>query len=201
MKTDAQMQPWISHFIYSGVPNRRACSLRFFRFSFHPARNFHVINEKFPPARLLIYLVNKQAGWHFFPSLLVYSGLLFYQGLQSTLHRGVFCLFPFQWIYSYGSNKSTGKETSKMHLFTLSEDRPDRGQQNITIQGPLNTVVQVTIRVGTLGYDLGPAICDTCQKASQGSYIVSQKGILVGICGLATIVNFTPKKHKIGKIW
>ena len=27
---------------------------------------FHVINEKFPPARLLIYLVNKQAGWHFF---------------------------------------------------------------------------------------------------------------------------------------
>ena len=39
---------------------------------------FHVINEKFPPARLLIYLVNKQAGWHFFPSLLVYSGLLVY---------------------------------------------------------------------------------------------------------------------------
>ena len=31
---------------------------------------FHVINEKFHPARLLIYLVNKQAGWHFFPSLL-----------------------------------------------------------------------------------------------------------------------------------
>ena len=29
-----------------------------------------------------------------------------------------------------------------------------------------NTLVQVTIRVGTLGYDLGPAICDTCQKAS-----------------------------------
>ena len=45
---------------------------------------FHVINEKFPPARLLIYLVNKQAGWHFFPSLLVYSGLLFYEGLQSS---------------------------------------------------------------------------------------------------------------------
>ena len=39
---------------------------------------FYVINEKFHPARLLIYLVNKQAGWHFFPSLLVYSGLLFY---------------------------------------------------------------------------------------------------------------------------
>ena len=31
---------------------------------------FHVINEKFPPARLLIYLVNKQAVWHFFQTLL-----------------------------------------------------------------------------------------------------------------------------------
>ena len=39
---------------------------------------FHVINKKFHPARLLIYLVNKQAGWHFFPTLLVYSGLLVY---------------------------------------------------------------------------------------------------------------------------
>ena len=28
------------------------------------------------------------------------------------------------------------------------------------------TVVQVTIRVGTLGYDLVPGICDTCQKTS-----------------------------------
>ena len=32
---------------------------------------FHVINEKFHSAGLLIYLVNKPAGWHFFPSLLV----------------------------------------------------------------------------------------------------------------------------------
>ena len=39
---------------------------------------FHVLNKKFHPARLLIYLVNKQAGCHFFPTLLVYSGLLFY---------------------------------------------------------------------------------------------------------------------------
>merc|ERR1712051_989827 len=39
---------------------------------------FHVINEKFPPARLSIYLViSKQVGT-FFPSLLVYFGLLFY---------------------------------------------------------------------------------------------------------------------------
>ena len=28
------------------------------------------------------------------------------------------------------------------------------------------TVVHVTIRVGTLGYDVVPAICDTCQKTS-----------------------------------
>ena len=39
---------------------------------------FHVINEKFHSACLLFYIVNKQAGWHFFPSLLVYSGLLVY---------------------------------------------------------------------------------------------------------------------------
>ena len=39
---------------------------------------FHVVNEKFHPTRLLIYLVDKQAGWYFFPILLVYSSLLFY---------------------------------------------------------------------------------------------------------------------------
>ena len=39
---------------------------------------FHVINEKFHPACLLIYLVNKWAGWLFFPTLLVYSCLLVY---------------------------------------------------------------------------------------------------------------------------
>ena len=32
------------------------------------------------------------------------------------LHRGAFCQFPFQWIYFYGSNKSTWKETGKTHL-------------------------------------------------------------------------------------
>ena len=31
-------------------------------------------------------------------------------------HRRAFCQFPFQWIYYYGSNKSTGKETGKTHL-------------------------------------------------------------------------------------
>ena len=33
-----------------------------------------------------------------------------------ALHRGAFCQFPFRWIYYYGSNKSTGKETGKTHL-------------------------------------------------------------------------------------
>ena len=37
----------------------------------------------------------------------------------NTLHRGAFCQFPFRWIYYYGSNKSTGKETGKMHLCEL----------------------------------------------------------------------------------
>ena len=39
---------------------------------------FHAINEKFPPAPLLIYLVISKQGGTFFSSLLVYSGLLFY---------------------------------------------------------------------------------------------------------------------------
>ena len=32
------------------------------------------------------------------------------------LHRGAFYHNPFLWIYYYCSNKSTGKETDKMHL-------------------------------------------------------------------------------------
>ena len=39
--------------------------------------------------------------------------------LVNPLHRGAFCQFPFQWIYYYGSNKSTRKETGKMHLCAL----------------------------------------------------------------------------------
>ena len=34
----------------------------------------------------------------------------------STVQRGAFCQFPFRWIYYYGGNKSTGKETDKTHL-------------------------------------------------------------------------------------
>ena len=37
----------------------------------------------------------------------------------TTLHKGAFCQFPFRWIYYYGSNESTGKETGKTHLCAL----------------------------------------------------------------------------------
>ena len=37
------------------------------------------------------------------------------------LYRGAFCQFPFRWIYYYGSNESTGKETGKTHLCALFE--------------------------------------------------------------------------------
>ena len=36
-----------------------------------------------------------------------------------ALHRGAFCQFTFRWICYCGSNKSTGKETGKMHLCAL----------------------------------------------------------------------------------
>ena len=34
-------------------------------------------------------------------------------------HRRAFCQFLFRWIYYYGSNKFTGKETGKTHLFVV----------------------------------------------------------------------------------
>ena len=42
-----------------------------------------------------------------------------YQLRPLTVHRGAFCQFPFWWIYYYGSNKSTGKETGKTQLCAL----------------------------------------------------------------------------------
>ena len=38
---------------------------------------------------------------------------------EYTVHRGAFFQFPFRWIYYYGSNKSTGKESGKTHLCAL----------------------------------------------------------------------------------
>ena len=43
----------ISALAYSEVPNRRACSLRFFRFSFHPAGNFSCNKRKIPPCSFI----------------------------------------------------------------------------------------------------------------------------------------------------
>ena len=70
-------------FPYSEVPNRRACSLRFFRFSFHPNRTFSCKKQTIPPCSFIISLIEKAGRVIFFPYLLVYSGLLFYLGLQS----------------------------------------------------------------------------------------------------------------------
>ena len=42
-----------------------------------------------------------------------------------TVHRGAFCQYTFRWIYYYGSNKSTGKETGKSHLCAVQWKRSD----------------------------------------------------------------------------
>ena len=46
----------------------------------------------------------------------LFFGNLLIPFVFKTVHRGAFCQFPFLWIYCYGSNKSTRKETGKMHL-------------------------------------------------------------------------------------
>ena len=66
-------------------PNRRACTIQFFRFSFYSAQNISCYKQKISTCSFinllkegsLIYLVNyKWAGWHFFPILLIYKGLV-----------------------------------------------------------------------------------------------------------------------------
>ena len=42
-----------------------------------------------------------------------------FRKLCLPLHRGAFCQFLLRWIYYYGTNKSTGKETDKTHLCAL----------------------------------------------------------------------------------
>ena len=51
-----------------------------------------------------------------------------------ALHRGAFCQCSFRWIYYYGSNKSTRKETGKSHLCALWW-RGDLGKGYDTIKG------------------------------------------------------------------
>ena len=43
----------------------------------------------------------------------------FHKEANTPLHRGAFCQSSFWWIYFYGSNKSTGKETDKSHLYEV----------------------------------------------------------------------------------
>ena len=43
--------------------------------------------------------------------------------INKAVHRSAFCQFPFRWIFYYGSNKSTRKETGKMHLCAVGEKR------------------------------------------------------------------------------
>ena len=51
---------------YSEVPNRRACSLRFFRFSFHPVHNFSCNKRKIPPCSFNDLLSKKADRVNFF---------------------------------------------------------------------------------------------------------------------------------------
>ena len=53
-----------------------------------------------------------------------FSGPIYWEFRNiKALHRGAFCQFSFRWIYYYGSNKSTGKETGKTHLYALFDDK------------------------------------------------------------------------------
>ena len=63
---------------YSEVPNRRKCSLRFLRFSFHPARNFSCNKQKIPPCSFISLLSKKAGRVEFFcsPARLFQSDLL-----------------------------------------------------------------------------------------------------------------------------
>ena len=61
---------------------------------------------------------NLYSGLQKLPQSLWKPFLWLQKGLDhiEPLHRGAFCQFPFRWIYYYGSNESTRKETVKMHL-------------------------------------------------------------------------------------
>ena len=69
-----------------------------------------------------------QNSWHIF-QMQINPLLWDPQGPQGCLekqncplHRGAFWHFSFRWIYYYGSNKSSGKETGKTHLCALCQD-------------------------------------------------------------------------------
>ena len=53
-------------------------------------------------------------------SILNHSEPLEIPYFPKPMRRGVFCQFRFRWIYYYGSNESTGKETEKTHLCAVT---------------------------------------------------------------------------------
>ena len=55
-----------------------------------------------------LYIVHIQCG----PSMTSWS----IHTIFCSLYRGAFCQITFRWIYYYGSNTSTRKETGKTHL-------------------------------------------------------------------------------------
>ena len=55
----------------------------------------------------------QSVGWHKETSIRTFKIIA---GKLYRMHRGAFCQFPFRWIYYFGINESTGKETGKMHL-------------------------------------------------------------------------------------
>ena len=63
----------------------------------------------------------------------------FQSQIASPVHTGAFGKLPFRWIYYYGSNKSTGKETRKTNLCALVYQRTS---------GPLGPVLKKNWRTG-----------------------------------------------------
>ena len=86
---------WSSSADNSEVPNRRACSLRFFRFSFHPACNFLCNKQKIPPCSFINLLSKKAGRVEFFsnPARLFRSALL----LGTSEYPNLFLLYIRRW--------------------------------------------------------------------------------------------------------
>ena len=94
----------------------------------HEAKNYLSANQAMKTMLLFaLFLHYHLAGWISFNTKLEICILRILATLQLNwppvrlktinaqlhFHRGAFCQFPFRWIYYYGSNKSTGKETGK----------------------------------------------------------------------------------------
>ena len=54
----------------------------------------------------------------------------FIPDISQAVHRGAFCQSSFRWIYYYGINKSTGKETGKADLCAVAVVRQLLGKMD-----------------------------------------------------------------------